>query len=139
MRSLSATLSATGSAALSEAVKHRRTFGRRLVLFGLALMGFLYAFVQVTLGTGEADWPLLLAVVFVWWATVWTSLGSALAAALSDRLDGRAGALRALRARPVPPALYAGKLGGARPPDTRGCSGLGRGGRWRRAGGREPR
>ena len=104
-------LSVTLAAALSEEVKHRRTFGRRLVVFGPALMGVLYAFLQVTLGTREASWPLLIGVIFAWWATVWTPLGSALAAALSNRLDGRIGSWRALRARPIPPTtLYVGKL-----------------------------
>ena len=112
MTFLAATFSATLSATLSEEVKHRRTFGRRLLIFGPALMGILYAFLQVALGTKEATWPLLLGVIFVWWATVWTPFGSALAAALSDRLDRRAETARAIRIRPLSTgALYAGKLG----------------------------
>jgi ABC-2 type transport system permease protein len=66
---------------------------------------------QVALGTRQASWPLLLAVVFTWWATVWTPLGSALVPALADRMERRAGAWRTLRSRPLSPAaLYAAKL-----------------------------
>lgn len=99
------------SATLSEEVKYRRTFARRLVVTGPALMGALYALLVAALGNREPDWSLFLATIFVWWVTVWVPVGAALAAGLADRIERRSGAWRALRARPLSPAtLYVAKL-----------------------------
>lgn len=98
-------------AARSEVLKYRRTLVRRILVVGPALVGVLYALAQISLGTRPLSWPLLLAVVFTWWTTVWVPLGSALLPALASRMERGAGSWIALRSRPVQPwMMYASKL-----------------------------
>lgn len=96
----------------SEALKYRRTFTRRIVLYAplfflvIALVQTLYAPVDFV-----RPWQLLLSLIYNWWPVIFIPLGTALFAVLVALQEKKAGNYRSLRVHNVSPcAIWIGKV-----------------------------
>lgn len=96
---------------LSEHLKYRRTFAKRLALFTPLLFILISLRVKLYLPDTIGGWELLLAQIYNWWPVLFVPLGTALLAALIQQKERKAGKFQNLRIHPVSTAtLWMGKI-----------------------------